>query len=122
MNTRQTIKKWPLIVGAFLMVIWSANKKMIFQIEDTLCIEHTTKLSPSYVDRLDKLTCLTDTSWEQFHRTARPLLPEVISDKELEFVYHFLQQPPKEGYFDEPSAQKDRLKILLIFSSIANPE
>jgi len=122
MNTRQKMKKLPLIIGAFLLIIWGASKKVIFQVEDTLCIEHNTKLYPSHLDRLDKLTCLANTSWEQFHRTARPLLPEIISDKELDFVYHFLQQPPKEGYFDEPAAQEDRLKVLLILSAIVNPE
>lgn len=121
MSSLQKIKKLPLIIGLFLIMIWGASKKIIFQTNSTLCLEHTAKLFPSYLDRLDKLTCLTDASWEQFHRTARPILPEIISDKELKFIYHFLQEP-SPAHLDETATQADKLKVLLIFSSIANQQ
>lgn len=119
MDVLQKMKKLPLIIGGLLLIFWSASKKTIFQLDHTLCIEHTAKPFPSYLDRLDKLTCLTNASWEQFYTTARPILPEVISDAELKFVYHFLQKP-SQTHLDEPTTQADRLKVLLILSSVVN--
>lgn len=121
MSILQKIKKLPLIIGIFLIIVWSASKKVILQIDSTLCIEHTAKPFPSYLDQLDKLTCLTNASWEQFYTTARPILPEIISDKELKFVYRFLQEP-SPVHLDETATQEDKLKALLIFSSVVNPD
>ena len=121
MDKLPNIKKLPLIIGVLLIIVWSASKKTIFQLDHTLCIEHTAKPLPSYLDRLDKLTCLTNASWEQFYRTARPILPEVISEEELKFVYHFFQAP-SPAYLEKTATQADKLKVLLIFSSIVNPE
>ena len=121
MDTRQKLKKLPLIIGGLLIMIWGATQKTIFQINHTLCIEHTAKPLPSYLDQLDKLTCLTNASWEQFYTTSRPILPAVISDEELKFVYHFLQAP-SPPQLDETATQTDKLKVLLLFSSIRNPE
>lgn len=110
----QKLGKLPLLIGVLLIIMWGASKKINLREESTLTDKVATNLSFS---NLDKLSGVTTASWEVFYATARPILPPVISDSELHFIYEMLQTPT-QAYFDEPTTQKDKLKALLILFTL----
>ncbi|MEM1124801.1 MAG: hypothetical protein AAGJ18_30465 [Bacteroidota bacterium] len=113
MRTILTKEKWPLLFGFLLVIFCVVHSKTIVKISQICTSPATAATQPTHLEHLERLTCLTDTSWEEFRTVARPLLPRLISDFELNFVYHYLQRPMEKDTVS--MTREEQLKILLIF-------
>jgi len=116
------LKKLPLFIGLLIITLWGAHKKINLPIVTSLCVPSTPTELISYKDKLQQLSCLTTKNWSAFYDTARPVLPESVSDEELQFIYKFLQRKEEAVHFDKTASSEKRLEILLLFASIANSE
>jgi len=101
------LKKLPLFITVLLMVIWGASKKINIQEAPSFSTSTITSLS---VDNLEKLSKLTYKTRAEFYAIIRPQLSSLITDRELLFIYDFLQKEDVEVM----QVRKDKLEALLV--------
>ena len=77
----QTLKKLPLFIGMFLVVIWGASKKMNLQNENSSTVDQL----QTNVTQMNNISNLLTSNGEDFYANTRPLLPQLISDEELHY-------------------------------------
>ena len=90
------LKKLPLFMGLFLIVLWGAYKKSSLQIASTPPIAQVSPPSPFKDHKEDPSKETKIPSWDRFYTFFRPLLPAFVSDSDLKYFYAFIQDIAKK--------------------------
>jgi len=101
------LKKLPLFITVLLIIIWSASKKINLQEVPSF---NSANVASIAADNLEKLSKLTYKSREEFYNVIRPKLSSLVTDRELFFIYDFLQKEDLELL----QVRKEKLEALLI--------